>query len=89
MAVERDDAPGEFHFPLMDGDDQIGIIKGVSVEPESVPGGAFTNVLVIDVHGEYEIDNFFDPGLPPAHPPGADHVGRTACSTSRWTTTST
>ena len=37
MAVERPDAPGEFHFPLMDGDDQIGIIKGISVEPESVP----------------------------------------------------
>ena len=61
MAVERPDAPGEFHFPLMDGDDQIGLIKGISVEPESVPGGVFTNVLVIDVHGEYEIDNFFDP----------------------------
>ncbi len=61
MAVERDDDPGEYHFPLMDGDDQIGLIKGVSVEPESLPGGTFTNVLVIDVHGEYEIDNFFDP----------------------------
>jgi hypothetical protein len=61
MAVERPDAPGEYHFPLMDGDDQIGIIKGISVEPESVAGGAFTNVLAIDIHGEYEIDNFFDP----------------------------
>jgi hypothetical protein len=45
----------------MDGDDQIGIIKGISVEPERLPGDAFTNVLVIDIHGEYEIDNFFDP----------------------------
>ncbi|MDQ3738119.1 MAG: hypothetical protein M3337_02995, partial [Actinomycetota bacterium] len=61
MAVERSDAPGEYHYPLMDGDDQIGIIKGISVEPERLPGGAFTNVLVIDIHGEYEIDNFFDP----------------------------
>ena len=61
MAVERPDAPGEYHFPLMDGDDQIGIIKGISVEPESLPGDVFTNVLVIDIHGEYEIDNFFDP----------------------------
>lgn len=61
MAVERPDAPGEYHYPLLDGDDQIGIIKGISVEPERIAGGAFTNVLVIDVHGEYEIDNFFDP----------------------------
>ncbi|MFN2485430.1 MAG: hypothetical protein ABR609_02260, partial [Acidimicrobiia bacterium] len=61
MAVERSDAPGEYHYPLMDGDDQIGIIKGISVEPERVAGGAFTNVLVINIHGEYEIDNFFDP----------------------------
>ncbi len=76
MAVERPDAPGEYHYPLMDGDDQIGIIKGISVEPERVTGGAFTNVLVIDIHGEYEIDNFFDPGLPPAYPPGADHGGQ-------------
>jgi hypothetical protein len=61
MAVERTDDPGEYHYPLMDGDDQIGIIKGISVEPERLPGDAFTNVLVIDIHGEYEIDNFFDP----------------------------
>ncbi len=61
MAVERSDAPGEYHYPLKDGDDQIGIIKGISVEPERITGGAFTNVLVIDIHGEYEIDDFFDP----------------------------
>lgn len=61
MAVERSGTPGEYHYPLMDGDDQIGILKGISVEPERIAGGAFTNVLVIDIHGEYEIDNFFDP----------------------------
>ncbi len=61
MAVEREDEPGEYHYPLMDGDDQIGKIKGISVGPELIPGQGFTNVLVIDVHGEYEIDNFFDP----------------------------
>jgi hypothetical protein len=60
MAVERTDDPGEYHYPLMDGDDQIGKIKGISVEPEMLPGGVFSNVLVIDIHGEYEIDNFFD-----------------------------
>jgi hypothetical protein len=61
MAVERDDAPGEYHYPLMDGGDQIGKIKGISVEPEFIVNNGFTNVLVIDIHAEYEIDNFFDP----------------------------
>ncbi len=63
MAVPRPNEPGKFHFPLMDGDDQVGVIKGISVRPEVLAGapGAFTNVLVIDIHGEYAIDNFFDP----------------------------
>ncbi len=60
MAVPKPNEPGEFHFPLMDGDDQVGIIKGISVRPEVSTTG-FTNVLVIDIHGEYAIDNFFDP----------------------------
>ena len=44
-----------------------GKIKSISVRPEiripPGPGGNpdFTNVLVIDVHGEYAIENFFDP----------------------------
>jgi hypothetical protein len=51
---------------LQDGE-RKGKIKGISVRPEiripPGPGGnpTFTNVLVIDVHGEYEIENFFDP----------------------------
>lgn len=65
MAVPKPNHPGEFHFPLMDGDKQVGIIKGISVQPEIVINQdhttTFTNVLVIDIHGEYSIENFFDP----------------------------
>lgn len=65
MAVPKPNEPGEFHFPLMDGDNQVGIIKGISVQPEIVVSEnhttKFTNVLVIDIHGEYAIENFFDP----------------------------
>jgi hypothetical protein len=65
MAVPKPNEPGEFHYPIMDGDDQVGIIKGISVHPEIIATPnqppAFTNVLVIDIHGEYEIENFFDP----------------------------
>lgn len=65
MAVPHPDDPGEFHYPIMDGDDQVGIIKGISVRPETIVDSdqpaVYTNVLVIDIHGEYEIDNFFDP----------------------------
>lgn len=60
MAVPKPNDPGKFHFPIMDGDDQVGIIKGISVRPELNTTG-FTNVLVIDIHGEYAIENFFDP----------------------------
>lgn len=65
MAVPKPDEPGEFHYPLMDGDKQVGIIKGISVYPEMRAGPnqplRFTNVLVIDIHGEYAIEDFFDP----------------------------
>lgn len=62
MAVPKPDHPGEFHYPLMDGDKKVGVIKGISVRPEVIGSPpAFTNVLVIDIHGEYEIENFFDP----------------------------
>lgn len=61
MAVPKPNEPGEFHYPIMDGDKQVGVIKGISVRPEVIAGGTFTNVLVIDIHGEYEIENFFDP----------------------------
>ena len=65
MARPKPDDPTEFHYPLMDGDDQIGVLHGISVRPETIatPGSppVFTNALVIDVHGEYEVDNWFDP----------------------------
>ena len=65
MAVPKPNEPGEFHYPIMDGEDQVGIIKGISVNPEIIVNPdqppEFTNVLVIDIHGEYEIENFFDP----------------------------
>lgn len=65
MAVPKPNEPDEFHYPIMDGDDQVGIIKGISVHPEIIASPnqppEFTNVLVIDIHGEYEIENFFDP----------------------------
>lgn len=60
MAVPKPNEPGEFHFPLMDGDEQVGVIKGIAVRPEVSTSG-FTNVLVIDIHGEYAVENFFDP----------------------------
>ena len=64
MARPKPDDPTEFHYPLMDGDDQIGVLHGITVRPETLPPGSppvFTNALVIDVHGEYEVDNWFDP----------------------------
>ena len=64
MARPREDDPTEFHYPLMDGDDQIGVLHGITVRPETVPMSSppvFTNALVIDIHGEYEVDNWFDP----------------------------
>lgn len=61
MARPRDDDPSQYHYPLMDGDDQIGVVKGISVRPELGQNGEFTNALVIDVHGEYAVDNWFDP----------------------------
>lgn len=65
LAVEKSDATGQFHFPLMDGSQQVGTIKGIAVYAERVVAQGqpahFTNVLVIDIHGEYAIDNFVDP----------------------------
>ncbi len=65
MARPKDDDPTEFHYPLMDGDDQIGVLHGIRVRPETITGSGqpavFTNALVIDIHGEYEVDNWFDP----------------------------
>ena len=62
MATPREDDPTQYHYPLMDGDEQIGKIFGITVRPEVDPStGAFTNALVIDISGEYEVDNWFDP----------------------------
>ena len=64
MARPKPDDPTDFYYPLMDGDDQIGVLHGITVRPETVPMSSppvFTNALVIDIHGEYEVDNWFDP----------------------------
>jgi hypothetical protein len=64
MARPKEDDPTEFHYPLMDGDDQIGVLHGIRVRPETIPGPGppvFTNALVVDIDGEYEVDNWFDP----------------------------
>jgi hypothetical protein len=67
MAVLKEGTTDEFEYPLLQDGEKKGKIKSISVRPELriPPGGSgipiFTNVLVIDVHGEYEIENFFDP----------------------------
>ena len=65
MAKPKPSDPTEYYYPLMDGDDQIGVIKDIVVRPEVAhPPNApaqFTNTLVIDIHGEYAVDNWFDP----------------------------
>ena len=67
QAVLKEGTTDEFEYPLVQDGERKGKLKDVSVYPEiripPGPGGTptFTNVLVIDVHGEYEIENFFDP----------------------------
>ncbi|HEY7001718.1 MAG TPA: sigma-70 domain-containing protein [Candidatus Udaeobacter sp.] len=67
MAVLKEGTTDEFEYPLLQDGERKGTLKGISVYPEmripQGPGGTptFTNVLVIDVHGEYAIENFFDP----------------------------
>ncbi|MEO8447219.1 MAG: hypothetical protein ABI528_06965, partial [bacterium] len=63
MAELVEGTADEFHYPIRDGDEISGKIKGISVYPERTPDASsqFTNVLVIDINGEYFVDNFFDP----------------------------
>lgn len=65
MAVLKENSTTEYHYPLMDGDEEIGTIKGVSIyaETKQVNNGPiqFTNVLIIDIHGEYALNNLPDP----------------------------
>ena len=67
MAVLKEGSTDEFEYPLIQDGEKKGKIKSIIVRPEiripPGPGGnpTFTNVLVIDVHGEYAIENFFDP----------------------------
>ncbi|HZS19231.1 MAG TPA: hypothetical protein VFA51_14985 [Candidatus Udaeobacter sp.] len=67
MAVLKEGTTDEFEYPLIQDGEKKGKIKSITVRPEiripPGPGGnpTFTNVLVIDVHGEYAIENFFDP----------------------------
>jgi hypothetical protein len=65
MAKPKPSDPTEYYYPIMDGDDQIGVIKDITVRPEVARSpnapAVFTNTLVIDVHGEYAVENWFDP----------------------------
>jgi hypothetical protein len=62
MARPRDDDPTTYHYPIMDGDDRIGTIHSVTVRPDRIASsGVYTNALVVDVSGEYEVENWFDP----------------------------
>jgi hypothetical protein len=69
QAVLKAGTTDEFEYPLVQDGETKGKIKGISIYPEtrmvSGPGGTntpvFTNVLVIDVNGEYFIEDFFDP----------------------------
>jgi hypothetical protein len=67
MAVLKEGTTEEFEYPLLQDGEKKGKIKSISVRPERTttprPGetNLFTNVLVIDVHGEYAIEDFFDP----------------------------
>jgi hypothetical protein len=67
MAVLKEGTTEEFEYPLLQDGEKKGKIKSISVRPERTttprPGetNPFTNVLVIDVHGEYAIEDFFDP----------------------------
>ena len=67
MAVLKEGTTDEFEYPLVQDGEKKGKIKSISVHPEvRIPPGSggtptFTNVLVVDVHGEYAIENFFDP----------------------------
>jgi hypothetical protein len=62
MAVLKEGTTDEFEYPLLQDGEKKGKIKSISVYPERLLGTqAFTNVLVIDVHGEYAIEDFFDP----------------------------
>ena len=69
QAVLKEGTTDEYEYPIIQDGETKGKIKGISIYPEtrivSGPGGTnttvFTNVLVIDVNGEFFIENFFDP----------------------------
>ena len=69
QAVLKEGTTDEYEYPIVQDGETKGKIKGISIYPEtrtvSGPGGTntivFTNVLVIDVNGEYFIEDFFDP----------------------------
>ena len=64
MAVLKEGTTDEFEYPLVQDGEKKGKIKGISVYPETRTTGdqantrIFTNVLVIDIHGEYAIKDF-------------------------------
>lgn len=66
MAKLKEGTLDEYHYPIVYEGETKGKIKSIKVYPEQrqqTPSGPllFTNALIIDIHGEIEIDNFFDP----------------------------
>lgn len=64
MARPDPDSPGSYHYPVMDGGEQVGRIKDVRVGPAFTIGStgvSYPNILEIKVDVEFIVDNFPDP----------------------------
>lgn len=66
MAKPDPDSSGDYYYPIKDADDnQVGTIKDISVYPnlrrDAGQPPLYDNILVIDIEGEYEVEDFFDP----------------------------
>ena len=81
MAKPKPNDPTEYHYPLMDGDDQIGIIKDITVRPEVAQPP--NTPLDVHEHSRHRHPRrvrgrqLVRPRLPPAaHPPSRDGAAR-------------
>lgn len=66
MAEEDPPGSGIFRHPLREDpgnpeSDEIGTLKGVTIGPEHDSGGSVTGRLLVNVHGEYQVDILPDP----------------------------
>ena len=66
MAKPDPDSSGDYYYPIKDADDnQVGVINDISVYPnlrrDAGQPPLYDNILVIDIEGEYEVEDFFDP----------------------------